>query len=107
MACRVSCLKAGGMRFTINGNPWFLLILVTNVGGAGDVQQLFVKAGNSQQWYPCARNWGMQWQFTGNSGMLGQSLSFRTITSDGSTVDSYDAAPSNWGFGQTFEGVNY
>lgn len=101
---RVPCAKQGGMRFQINGNPWFLLVLVTNVGGAGDVQQLQIK-GSKTGWYTMDRNWGQMWQFTGDSNLPGQALSFRATLSDGTVIESNDAAPSNWGFQQTFEGV--
>lgn len=103
---RVSCSKSGGMRFTINGNPYFLLVLVTNVGGAGDVQQLYIK-GSSTDFLPLKRNWGQMWQFTGNSGMHGQAISFKAITGDGAVAFSNNVAPPNWGFGQTFEGANF
>lgn len=91
------------MRFLINGNPWFLLVLVTNVGGAGDVQQLYIK-GDNTGWYPMIRNWGQMWQLTGNSNMPGQALSFRAVLSDGTSVQSMDVAPANWRFQQLFEG---
>jgi hypothetical protein len=100
---RVPCVKTGGMRFQINGNPWFLLVLVTNVGGAGDVQQLYIK-GDNTGWYPMIRNWGQMWQLTGNSNMPGQALSFRAVLSDGTSVQSMDVAPANWRFQQLFEG---
>lgn len=103
---RVPCYKQGGMRFTVNGNPWFLLVLVYNVGGAGDVQQLYIK-GSSTGWYGMSRNWGQMWQFSGNSRLQGQALSFRAVTSDGRSVTSWNAAPRNWQFGQAFEGSNY
>lgn len=101
---RVPCAKKGGMRFLITGNPWFLLVLVTNVGGAGDVQLLQVK-GDNTGWFNGQRNWGQMWQFTGNSNLPGQTLSFRATLSDGSAVESTNCAPSNWGFQQTFEGA--
>jgi hypothetical protein len=105
--CRVACTKSGGIRFTINGNPYFLLILVTNVGGAGDVQQLYVKGSNTDAYEAMTRNWGEMWQFTGNSKMQGQALSFKVVTSDGNACESIDAAPAGWAFGQTFEGSNF
>jgi hypothetical protein len=58
-------------------------------------------------WERMSRNWGSMWQFTGNSNMKGQALSFKAITSDGSVAVSTDAAPGNWQFGQTFEGSNF
>jgi len=74
---RVPCRRRGGIRFTVNGHPYFNLVLVANVGGAGDVR------------------------------LDGQPLSFRVTTSDRRSVVSYNAAPPGWAFGQTFTGAQF
>jgi hypothetical protein len=104
---RVACNKRGGMRFTINGNPYTFLVLVYNVAGAGDVQRLFIKSPKTG-WFQMTRNWGQVWDYNGGpKNMVGQPLSFRAHTSDGHFVTSPNAAPANWRFGQTFQGRNF
>ncbi|CAA6654629.1 unnamed protein product [Spirodela intermedia] len=91
---QVPCAKKGGIRFTINGHSYFNLVLITNVGGAGDVHAVSVKGS------------GSGWQAI-NGYINGQSLSFQVTASDGRTVTSYNVAPSGWQFGQTFEGAQF
>ncbi|XP_021850241.2 expansin-A25-like [Spinacia oleracea] len=100
---RIRCIKQGGVKFLINGNPYFLLVLVFDVAGAGDVTNMKIK-GSDNKWVPMKRNWGMNWQVGYEDWVSNESLSFQVTTSDGKTLKFINVVPPNWKFGMTFEG---
>ncbi|KAJ4977783.1 hypothetical protein NE237_008563 [Protea cynaroides] len=102
---RIPCVKSGGIKFEFKGNPYWIMVLVYNVGGVGDVTNLKIK-GSKTGWIQMTRNWGQNWQIF-NVNLLGQTLSFQVTTSDGKMVQSNNVAPANWQFGQTFQGKQF
>lgn len=99
---RVDCLRRGGVHFTIKGHAYFNLVLVTNVGGSGDVESVWIKGSSSTEWREMQRNWGANWQ--NNANLNGQGISFRVTTGDEhrQTITFTNVVPANWQSGLTF-----
>ncbi|XP_039052899.1 putative expansin-A17 [Hibiscus syriacus] len=98
---RVTCRRKGGMRFTINGRNYFELVLISNVGGAGEISKVWVKGSKTNKWESMLRSWGANWQSL--SYLNGQTLSFRVQVSNDKTRTALNVVPSNWQFSQSFK----
>ncbi|KAL6589863.1 hypothetical protein ACP70R_050189 [Stipagrostis hirtigluma subsp. patula] len=97
---RVPCVRQGGVRFTIDGFNYFLLVLVSNVAASGSIKSMDVKSSDSTDWMPMLRNWGANWQSAEH--LAGKMLSFRVTNTDGQTLVFKNVVPSNWKYGSTF-----
>ncbi|KAK9911720.1 hypothetical protein M0R45_035615 [Rubus argutus] len=64
--CRVPCVKRGGVRFELKGNPNWITATVLNVAGAGDVTTVRIE-GHTSDWRPMLPNWGQVWQIGGGN----------------------------------------
>ncbi|KAM7464463.1 hypothetical protein LguiA_032584 [Lonicera macranthoides] len=101
---KVQCAKTGGIKFEIKGNKNWMVVLVYNVGGVGDVKDVKVKGSNAK-WIQMSRDWGQNWE-TGTQ-LVGQSLSFQVTTSNGIMLRSDNVVPDNWKFGNAYEGKQF
>ncbi|XP_074314921.1 putative expansin-A30 [Silene latifolia] len=102
---RVACRPQGGLRFNLKGNPHWLLVFVMNVGGRGDVSQMWVK-GCKTNWIYMTHNWGASFQAF--SELEGQTLSFKIMNSAGQVVIAYNVIPQYWCSGGTYQtNVNF
>nr|AVG44224.1 EXPA11-1 [Boehmeria nivea] len=97
---RVTCKRRGGVRFTLRGQGNFNMVMISNVGGSGDVKAAWIKGSRMSAWMPMHRNWGANWQ--SSVYLRSQKLSFKIALVDGKTMSFFDVVPSNWKFGQTF-----
>ncbi|KAL6905248.1 hypothetical protein ACP4OV_002849 [Aristida adscensionis] len=111
---RVPCVRKGGLRFALQGNPYWLLAYVMNAAGAGDVAEMWVKGGGvggagggGTGWIRMSHNWGAAYQAFAQLG--GRALSFKlTSRTTGQTVVATNVAPSSWCLGLTYEArVNF
>ncbi|KAL2633813.1 hypothetical protein R1flu_005292 [Riccia fluitans] len=100
--CRIPCVKSGGIRFVMNGNPWFNLVLVYNVAGGGNVVSMQMK-GSRTNWFAMRHNWGQNWELSQK--LQGQAISFKVTLGNGKELVSNNVASADWKFGQTFEDV--
>ncbi|KAL4565258.1 hypothetical protein LXL04_029344 [Taraxacum kok-saghyz] len=105
---RVPCnaIRKGGIKFSFQGNGYWLLVYVMNVAGAGDIKQMWVK-GTKNGWISMSHNWGASYQAFAT--LKGQALSFRlTSYTTKQTITAYNVAPANWNLGLTYQGnVNF
>ncbi|GMY31804.1 expansin-A12 [Fagus crenata] len=101
---RVSCKRRGGVRFTLKGQSNFNMVMISNVGGSGDVKGVWIRGSNIRSWAPMHRNWGANWQ--SSIDLRGQKLSFKLNLVDGKTLQFFNVVPSTWKFGQTFSSQN-
>lgn len=76
------------------------MVMISNVGGAGDVKAVSVRGSRTRAWVPMHRNWGANWQ--SSIDLRGQRLSFKLTLVDGRTREFPNVVPSLWEFGQTY-----
>ncbi|KAM7256109.1 hypothetical protein ACFE04_011850 [Oxalis oulophora] len=103
---RVPCQISGGVKFAFQGNSYWLLVYVMNVGGGGDISGMYVK-GSKTGWIQMSHNWGASYQAFGSLG--GQALSFKiTSYTSKETIIAWNVAPSSWSVGLTYKtSVNF
>ena len=80
------------------------MVMISNVGGSGDVKAVWITGSNLRIWVPMHRNWGANWQ--SSIDLRGQKLSFKLNLVDGKTLQFSNVVPSTWKFGQTFSSQN-
>ncbi|GJY92456.1 expansin-A7-like protein [Tanacetum coccineum] len=67
-------IRKGGIRFSFQGNGYWILVYVMNVVGAGNIHDMAVK-GTKTRWISMSHNWGASYQAFAT--LKGQALSFR------------------------------
>lgn len=105
---RVPCQRTGGVRFYVTGNPYWLLLHIMNVGGAGDVCQVAVRmVGGNGGWITTSKNWGSTFQaFSALDKSKGLAVKLTTCGDPQQSIVVGDAIPSWWSTGLTYQGSN-
>ncbi|KAE8703249.1 Expansin-A12 [Hibiscus syriacus] len=98
---RVPCKRRGGVRFTLKGQSNFNMVMISNVGGGGNVKAAWIRGSRTRTWLLMNRNWGANWQSSVD--LRNQRLSFKVMLVDGKTLAFLNVVPSTWKFGQTFD----
>ena len=96
-------------RLYVQGNYYWLLLYVMNVGGSGDVGDLAVKrAGEPDCSYvPASRNWGITYQvFAALGNAKGLVVRMTCYSSPRKTIVVDDAIPAWWSTGLSYQGSN-
>ncbi|CAN6293430.1 unnamed protein product [Urochloa humidicola] len=96
---QVKCWRNGGVRFSISGFNYFVLVNVQNLGGSGSVGAAWVK-GDRTGWIQMSRNWGANWQ--AQSDLVSQGLSFAVLSTGGQYIQFLNVVPAWWQFGMAF-----
>lgn len=87
-------MRSGGIRFSLEGNGYWLLVYVMNVGGGGNIGGMWVK-GSRTWWISMTHNWGVSYQAFAS--LAAQPLSFKiTSYSTTQTVIAWNVVPPNW-----------
>jgi hypothetical protein len=96
---RVQCSRTGGVRFSLAGSSYFLLVNIQNLAGSGSVGAAWVK-GEKTGWIQMSRNWGANWQALAD--LVGQGLSFAVTSTGGQYIQFLNVVPGWWQYGMAF-----
>lgn len=99
---RVPCQRSGGIIFSVYGNPWFLMVLVSNVAGSGDIGQMAFRIPG-QDWISLTHNYGAIWTASGG-GYYGNAITVRIkskFTREKLVINN--AIPGSWNFGGDYK----
>lgn len=105
---RVWCQRQRGVRFTISGDDKETEVLITNLGGGGNVDAVRATWPGVIGWKEMTRSstkGGQVWIIA--QGLKGQTITFELLTGDGRQLTASAVIPRIWASGNTFEGPNF